>query len=109
MPKRRWMPAPRGKFGAEGIGLCRTEHMFFDATRITAMREMIIADDEKGRRAALAKLEPFQKQDFVELFTIMEGLPVTIRLLDPPCMNSYPRPTVKWPKSPRVPALMSRK
>jgi len=79
------------KFGAEGIGLCRTEHMFFDATRITAVREMIIADDEKGRRAALAKLEPMQKQDFVELFTIMEGLPVTIRLLDPPLHEFLPK------------------
>jgi pyruvate,orthophosphate dikinase len=79
------------KFGAEGIGLCRTEHMFFDATRITAMREMIIAEDEKGRRAALAKLEPMQKQDFVELFTIMDGLPVTIRLLDPPLHEFLPK------------------
>ena len=79
------------KFGAEGIGLCRTEHMFFDATRITAVREMIIADDEKGRRAALAKLEPMQKKDFIELFTIMEGLPVTIRLLDPPLHEFLPK------------------
>jgi pyruvate,orthophosphate dikinase len=79
------------KFGAEGIGLCRTEHMFFDATRITAVREMIIAEDEKGRRAALAKLEPMQKQDFVELFAIMEGLPVTIRLLDPPLHEFLPK------------------
>jgi pyruvate,orthophosphate dikinase len=79
------------KFGAEGIGLCRTEHMFFDADRIIAMREMIIADDEKGRRAALAKLEPIQKKDFLELFTIMEGLPVTIRLLDPPLHEFLPK------------------
>ncbi len=79
------------KFGAEGIGLCRTEHMFFDATRITAVREMIIADDEQGRRAALAKLEPMQKQDFIDLFTIMEGLPVTIRLLDPPLHEFLPK------------------
>ncbi|MER2520213.1 MAG: pyruvate, phosphate dikinase [Bdellovibrionales bacterium] len=78
------------KFGAEGIGLCRTEHMFFNDERIAAMREMIIADNENGRRAALAKLEPFQKQDFVELFTIMEGLPVTIRLLDPPLHEFLP-------------------
>lgn len=78
------------KFGAQGIGLCRTEHMFFNDERIAAMREMIIADDEKGRRAALAKLEPFQKQDFIELFTIMEGLPVTIRLLDPPLHEFLP-------------------
>ncbi|MDD4616751.1 MAG: pyruvate, phosphate dikinase [Alphaproteobacteria bacterium] len=78
------------KFGAEGIGLCRTEHMFFDVDRITSMREMIVADDEQGRRAALAKLEPMQKQDFVDLFTIMEGLPVTIRLLDPPLHEFLP-------------------
>jgi pyruvate,orthophosphate dikinase len=79
------------KFGAEGIGLCRTEHMFFDNTRIVAMREMIVADGEGGRRAALAKLEPMQKQDFIELFTIMEGLPVTIRLLDPPLHEFLPK------------------
>ncbi|MDE1900864.1 MAG: pyruvate, phosphate dikinase [Alphaproteobacteria bacterium] len=79
------------KFGAEGIGLCRTEHMFFDADRITFMREMIVADDEKTRRAALAKLEPMQKKDFVDLFTIMEGLPVTIRLLDPPLHEFLPQ------------------
>ncbi len=78
------------KFGAEGIGLCRTEHMFFDADRIVSMREMIIADDERGRRLALAKLEPMQKKDFVDLFTIMEGLPVTIRLLDPPLHEFLP-------------------
>ena len=71
-------------FGAEGIGLCRTEHMFFEGERIVAVREMILADDEKGRRAALAKLLPMQRDDFAELFTIMSGLPVTIRLLDPP-------------------------
>ncbi|MDD5587044.1 MAG: pyruvate, phosphate dikinase, partial [Alphaproteobacteria bacterium] len=79
------------KFGAEGIGLCRTEHMFFDANRIIAVREMIVADDETGRRAALAKLEPMQRQDFVELFTIMDGLPVTIRLLDPPLHEFLPK------------------
>ncbi|MGE5503527.1 MAG: pyruvate, phosphate dikinase [Actinomycetota bacterium] len=78
------------KFGAEGIGLCRTEHMFFDPKRIIAMREMILADNEKGRRAALAKLLPFQRQDFVELFQIMQGLPVTIRLLDPPLHEFLP-------------------
>jgi len=77
-------------FGAEGIGLCRTEHMFFDDTRIAAVREMILADDEAGRRTALAKIAPFQKADFVELFTIMEGLPVTIRLLDPPLHEFLP-------------------
>src|SRR5208282_930665 len=72
------------KFGAEGIGLCRTEHMFFEEDRIRAVREMILAEDEKARRAALAKLLPMQRADFVELFKIMGGLPVTIRLLDPP-------------------------
>ena len=77
-------------FGAEGIGLCRTEHMFFDADRILAVREMILADDEKGRRAALAKLLPMQRGDFTELFEIMKGLPVTIRLLDPPLHEFLP-------------------
>jgi pyruvate,orthophosphate dikinase len=78
------------KFGAEGIGLCRTEHMFFDEERILAMREMILADDEKGRRAALAKLLPMQRGDFTALFEIMGGLPVTIRLLDPPLHEFLP-------------------
>ncbi|MGE5546969.1 MAG: pyruvate, phosphate dikinase [Solirubrobacterales bacterium] len=78
------------KFGAEGIGLCRTEHMFFDPQRILAVREMILAGDEKGRRAALAKLLPFQRQDFIDLFLIMQGLPVTIRLLDPPLHEFLP-------------------
>jgi len=77
-------------FGAEGIGLCRTEHMFFDEERIAAVREMILSDDEAGRRVALAKIAPFQKSDFVELFTIMAGLPVTIRLLDPPLHEFIP-------------------
>ncbi|AEW13602.1 pyruvate phosphate dikinase [Brucella canis HSK A52141] len=71
-------------FGAEGIGLCRTEHMFFDGSRIVAMREMILSYTEEGRRLALAKLLPMQRSDFAELFEIMKGLPVTIRLLDPP-------------------------
>lgn len=78
------------QFGAEGIGLCRTEHMFFDEDRIAAMREMILADDERGRRAALDKILPMQRADFVELFSIMEGLPVTIRLLDPPLHEFLP-------------------
>jgi pyruvate,orthophosphate dikinase len=77
-------------FGAEGIGLCRTEHMFFDETRIAAVREMILADDEAGRRLALAKILPFQRSDFTELFEIMAGLPVTIRLLDPPLHEFLP-------------------
>jgi pyruvate,orthophosphate dikinase len=78
------------RFGAEGIGLCRTEHMFFDEARIQAVREMILADDEKTRRAAIAKLLPMQRADFVELFVIMAGRPVTIRLLDPPLHEFLP-------------------
>lgn len=78
-------------FGAEGIGLCRTEHMFFAGERIVAMREMILSADEKGRRSALDKLLPMQKSDFVELFEIMHGLPVTIRLLDPPLHEFLPK------------------
>ncbi|MBX9741671.1 MAG: pyruvate, phosphate dikinase, partial [Beijerinckiaceae bacterium] len=77
-------------FGADGIGLCRTEHMFFEGDRIVAVREMILADDEKGRRAALAKLLPMQREDFAALFEIMQGLPVTIRLLDPPLHEFLP-------------------
>ncbi|WP_338661604.1 pyruvate, phosphate dikinase [Pararoseomonas sp. SCSIO 73927] len=78
------------KFGAEGIGLCRTEHMFFDPARISAVRQMIMSETEGGRRDALAKLLPFQRDDFVELFRIMAGLPVTIRLLDPPLHEFLP-------------------
>ncbi|MBS0241538.1 MAG: pyruvate, phosphate dikinase [Proteobacteria bacterium] len=77
-------------FGAEGIGLCRTEHMFFDADRILAVREMILSDDEAGRRKALAKILPMQRTDFTEIFEIMAGLPVTIRLLDPPLHEFLP-------------------
>jgi pyruvate, orthophosphate dikinase len=78
------------EFGAEGIGLSRTEHMFFDEDRILAVREMILASDEAGRRSALSKLLPMQRQDFIELFEIMAGLPVTIRLLDPPLHEFLP-------------------
>jgi pyruvate,orthophosphate dikinase len=78
------------KFGAEGIGLCRTEHMFFDPERIGAVRQMIMAHDERGRRAALDRLLPFQRRDFADLFRIMAGLPVTIRLLDPPLHEFLP-------------------
>ncbi|MFN3635203.1 MAG: pyruvate, phosphate dikinase [Rhizobium rhizophilum] len=78
-------------FGAEGIGLCRTEHMFFEGERIHAMREMILAEDEAGRRTALDKLLPMQRSDFTELFTIMHGLPVTIRMLDPPLHEFLPK------------------
>ena len=77
-------------FGAEGIGLCRTEHMFFEGERLIRMREMILADDEKGRRAALAKLLPIQRQDFKDVFSSMAGLPVTVRLLDPPLHEFVP-------------------
>lgn len=79
------------KFGAEGIGLCRTEHMFFEASRIAAVREMILASDKAGRERALAKILPMQRQDFVELFHIMAGLPVTIRFLDPPLHEFLPK------------------
>lgn len=78
------------KFGAEGIGLCRTEHMFFDPARIGAVRQMIMSENEAGRRASIAKLLPFQRQDFIDLFRIMQGLPVTIRLLDPPLHEFLP-------------------
>jgi pyruvate,orthophosphate dikinase len=79
------------RFGAEGIGLCRTEHMFFEGNRITAVREMIMADDVDGRKKALDKLLPMQRGDFEELFRIMAGLPVTIRLLDPPLHEFLPK------------------
>ncbi len=78
------------KFGAEGIGLCRTEHMFFEEDRIKAVREMILSDDEEGRRKALKKILPMQKKDFKGIFKAMEGLPVTIRLLDPPLHEFLP-------------------
>jgi pyruvate,orthophosphate dikinase len=78
------------EFGAEGIGLCRTEHMFFEGSRITAVRQMILATDEKGRRAALDKLLPAQREDFTGIFEAMAGLPVTIRLLDPPLHEFLP-------------------
>ena len=77
-------------FGAQGIGLARTEHMFFDAERIPDMRAMILSENEEGRRAALARLLPYQKQDFKDLFKIMEGMPVVIRLLDPPLHEFLP-------------------
>ncbi|MBW6523011.1 pyruvate, phosphate dikinase [Sphingomonas sp. RHCKR47] len=77
-------------FGAEGVGLCRTEHMFFEATRITAVRQMILAEDERGRRAALDRLLPEQRSDFAAIFEVMAGLPVTVRLLDPPLHEFLP-------------------
>jgi pyruvate,orthophosphate dikinase len=89
-------------FGAEGIGLSRTEHMFFEADRIGAIREMIMADEERGRRAALAKLLPMQRADFVEIFTIMAGLPVTIRLLDPPLHEFLPKTAPEFEELARV-------
>jgi len=79
------------RFGAEGIGLSRTEHMFFEADRIGAMRRLIMAEDESGRRAALAELLPIQREDFAEIFRIMKGFPVTIRLLDPPLHEFLPK------------------
>jgi pyruvate,orthophosphate dikinase len=78
-------------FGAEGIGLCRTEHMFFDPERLLAFRQMILASDEKGRRAALAKILPMQRDDFIGIFRAMDGLPVTVRLLDPPLHEFLPK------------------
>ena len=78
------------KFGAEGIGLCRTEHMFFEESRIRAVREMIIAPDEAQRRRALAKILPMQRGDFEAIYRAMGGLPVTIRLLDPPLHEFLP-------------------
>jgi pyruvate,orthophosphate dikinase len=78
-------------FGAEGIGLCRTEHMFFEGNRITAVREMILADDRAGREKALARLLPYQRKDFVGIFKAMEGKPVTVRLLDPPLHEFLPQ------------------
>lgn len=78
------------KFGAEGIGLCRTEHMFFDGDRIDAVREMILAEDKEGREKALAKILPMQKEDFIGIFTAMDGYPVTIRYLDPPLHEFIP-------------------
>ena len=89
-------------FGAEGIGLSRTEHMFFDADRIGAMREMIMADEEPGRRAALAKLLPMQRDDFAEIFQIMAGLPVTIRLLDPPLHEFLPKTDAEFEEMARL-------
>ena len=84
--------AQRGRdFGAEGIGLCRTEHMFFEGERISAMREMILASDGAGRKKALAKLLPMQRTDFEGIFRAMEGYPVTIRLLDPPLHEFLPK------------------
>jgi pyruvate,orthophosphate dikinase len=93
------------RFGAEGIGLCRTEHMFFDGDRIVAMREMIMAEDAAGRRVALAKILPMQRADFVELFRIMRGLPVTIRLLDPPLHEFLPHTDVEMEEVARAAGL----
>jgi pyruvate,orthophosphate dikinase len=84
------------RFGAEGIGLARTEHMFFDAGRIGAVRQMILADDEAGRRKALARLLPEQRADFIEIFEVMAGLPCTIRLLDPPLHEFLPHSDAEY-------------
>ena len=79
------------EFGAEGIGLCRTEHMFFDEERILSVREMILSKTKEDRHKALSKLLPHQKNDFIEIFKIMNGLPVTVRLLDPPLHEFLPK------------------
>ena len=92
-------------FGAEGIGLCRTEHMFFDASRISAVREMILADSEAGRRAALTKLLPEQRADFREIFEVMVGLPCTIRLLDPPLHEFLPHGDAEFEELAQVTVL----
>src|SRR5690606_29327646 len=78
------------RFGAEGIGLCRTEHMFFESDRIFAMRQMIVAKNVEERRKALAKLLPIQRKDFEEIYRVLKGLPVTIRYLDPPLHEFLP-------------------
>jgi pyruvate, orthophosphate dikinase len=90
------------RFGAEGIGLSRTEHMFFEADRIGAMRRLIMAEDEAGRRAALAELLPIQREDFAEIFRIMKGLPVTIRLLDPPLHEFLPKTEAEFSEMARL-------
>ena len=100
-------------FGAEGIGLCRTEHMFFEEDRILSMREMIIASNEKERRTALDKLLPHQVSDFVGIFKVMEDKPVIIRLLDPPLHEFLPK-TEQWlfcpweQPHPEIPILLWR-
>ncbi len=90
------------RFGAEGIGLSRTEHMFFEADRIGAIRRVIMADDEAGRRAGLAELLPMQREDFAEIFRIMAGLPVTIRLLDPPFHEFLPKTEAEFVEMARL-------
>jgi pyruvate, orthophosphate dikinase len=90
------------RFGAEGIGLSRTEHMFFEADRIGPIRRVIMADDERGRRAGLAELLPMQRQDFAEIFRIMKGLPVTIRLLDPPFHEFLPKTDAEFDEMARL-------
>jgi pyruvate,orthophosphate dikinase len=96
-------------FGAEGIGLCRTEHMFFDAGRIVAVREMILAEDRRGREAALAKLLPMQRSDFEAIFRVMSGLPVTIRLLDPPLHEFLPHSDAEIDEVARASGMDARK
>ncbi len=90
------------RFGAEGIGLSRTEHMFFEADRIGAMRRVIMAEDETGRRSGLAELLPIQREDFAEIFRIMKGLPVTIRLLDPPLHEFLPKTEAEFAEMARL-------
>ena len=98
-------------FGATGIGLCRTEHMFFEGNRIDAMREMILAEDEPARRKALKKLLPYQRRDFQGIFKALAGKPATIRLLDPPLHEFLPHdaaPNGIWPRNLEFPWLPSR-
>jgi len=90
MPTRQPMRRPRAIFAAEGIGLCRTEHMFFEGDRLGVMREMIFAESSKDRRAVLDRLLPMQRADFAELFSIMEGRSVCVRLFDPPLHEFLP-------------------
>ena len=98
MPKRkscaRCDTAVAVKYGAEGVGLCRTEHMFFEGDRIISMRKMILADSEEGRKQALEELLPYQRQDFIEIFKVLRGLPATIRFLDPPLNEFVPHDEV---------------
>ena len=91
------------EFGAEGIGLCRTEHMFFEEDRIVAVRQMIVAESESERREALQQILAMQKGDFKKIFRVMDGLPVTVRLLDPPSASH-----IRWRARPRIAGAAAR-
>jgi len=99
----------RGGFRRAGRGLCRTEHMFFEGDRIDAVREMILADTKEGRETAVAKLLPYQRGDFAGIFRSLNGLPATIRLLDPPCTNSCRTRTISKPNWPANSACRLKK